>query len=235
MKLTLNYHLVSYSQVGQEVTNYFAYVNPNGNVVEHRPVLCRDFLLDTLAHKVVKFKPKQEIYGYSYWKEVDPSWGLAIFEGVKKAFYEHQMDLLNEIEVRHGFSPTKFYPVEEVDNQCTHKVTLIPKCVAFGDKKWYSNTVFFSMWTFLLRYILGTKDATYKQLHSDSNTVLSGISQKLPRAMQIIEILNPGDNLLSVKSNEKNTIHSCSGFAFLIRNPKGTIFKEYADEIQKIW
>lgn len=135
-----------YGEENQERPCRFAFATQNkeGNfVVEHYPVLCRDFLNDTLVWK--KTKTSGTIYGYSFRGKITTKRVCLMMDNYLDL--EKNIHVLNEVEESLGISKTYLIPVDDVEKPLHRGIIVI------GSKWWMKNTVLFSWYTTVLRLL----------------------------------------------------------------------------------
>jgi len=152
MKLLLNYKAKDYSELDQKRPCTFAYAVLRDGVakVQHQPVLCRDFLNDTLAWKAKDIK-KGRIYGYDFNGIIDKEFTrLVIFD---YGNLRRNIEALNKVEHDLGLSQTV---VATVDGPESCK----PAVMTVGDKFWMTTSVHMSFYTTILRGLTYPQDIT---------------------------------------------------------------------------
>lgn len=129
-----------YDEVPQIRPCMFAFAEIKEDLVRalHWPVLCRDFLNDTLIKKAKEKKDKLYVYKYRY-----SGTGLdterCVLLITNWCGLKGNEKVIQEIEANLGISPSEFYHLGENT-----------VCVV-GDKWWMENTVKFSWYTTVLR------------------------------------------------------------------------------------
>lgn len=137
----------AYVEIGQVIATKYSFAIIKDGVVceKHAPVLCRDFLNDTIVWRTEEGKdaPKS-IYGYMYKDSIDEenaTFTVHFPDGGTKKEFMCGLGLLNSLERALGVQPTK---VMETNNK---KILAVQ-----GDKCWLNTTVHLSYYTALLRY-----------------------------------------------------------------------------------
>lgn len=152
MKLVEKWTAATYHEIGQRINNRLGFLQHKGDhvLLEHMPVYCRDFLNDTLVWRDKGETAPAKIYGFSYAGGVDTDATRMLIQAPPKASnnldmgnYEKYVHLLNDLEVAAGYSPTK---ITKLDSP-------VVSYMAEGDPAWMDNTVSFSFYTALLRYL----------------------------------------------------------------------------------
>lgn len=136
----------SYAEVGQSRTCTFAFALDKGDSLEihHLPILCRDFLNDTLVWKANEDKSKN-IYGYTYRGDVEEKYtSIAMWDYLGLV---ENLPFLNKVEEAIGVTPTSYQIVEDA-------VWLK------SDKFWMTTSIHMSWFTTLLRILTHDADIT---------------------------------------------------------------------------
>lgn len=119
---------------------YWAKVKKGTLYTNHGPVLCRDFLGDTLVWRA-KETSVSSVYGWRYVGEVEAKYTSLVINDFGK-IESNVKSILNPIEEKIG---VKLTTVEKTDDGEHVWVK--------GDKWWMLTTVHFSWYTTLLRYL----------------------------------------------------------------------------------
>lgn len=179
MKLFRNYNPddFDYSEEDQERPCRFAFPIKveGGYEISHLPVLCRDFLNDTLVWKA-KETPGGTIYGYKYRGKITKSKTRLMIEDHGNLV--ENIVFLNKIEKENDIPLTKIIPLE------TGEV------IVEGDKWWMSTTVHFSWLTSLLRWLThDNKVKSWDDVNYDSfaNKYMNDF-KKLPAALKRLKV-----------------------------------------------
>ncbi len=144
-----------YSEIPQAIPTKFAWATLDEDKVteNHSPVLCRDFLNDTLVWRdpTEKGPVVQFLYGYYYKGFVHPDNTIFVLTIPTKLFpgFEYGKSILNKLENSLGVEKTRFLPTE-IKN----------KIVSVGDSVWMKTTVHLSYYTALLRYMCAANEDT---------------------------------------------------------------------------
>lgn len=141
---------VHYSQIPQVINTKFAWAKldlENNTVTEnHTPVLCRDFLNDTLAWRAAKPGENlpQSFYGFSY-KDFVHEDNTIFVQTIPKEWrvgFSLGILLLNALEDQLGVEKTRVLHTTQEN-----------KIVTIGDSVWMTTTIHLSFYTALLRYM----------------------------------------------------------------------------------
>lgn len=149
MKLQHNKPHDSYGEEAQDrpCRFYFAYVKNGVLNTDHGPVLCRDFLSDTLVWKA-KEETQCSIYGWKYTGKVEKAYTSLVIDDFGQIIYNVK-SILNPIEKEIGVKLTTVELTEDGEHVWVK-----------GDKWWMTTTVHFSWYTTLLRYLTWNKKFT---------------------------------------------------------------------------
>lgn len=160
LKVLHNYEKKSYAQDKIDLRSEFAFCKVNKNTVEvlHQPVLCRDFLLDTLIwdaglaklgnkkvwdeeeEDYVESDGLDDCYGYNFTGPIEKDKSylyVTNLEGI------NNLTLLWAYEEELGVTLTKVLKTNE--KSCY---------VLVGDPKYQEHTVYHSLWTLMIRHLL---------------------------------------------------------------------------------
>ena len=131
----------SYCEEDQERPCHFWWAKLRKGRLEtdHGPVLCRDFLGDTLVW-IAKEQPPTQIYGWKFHGTVEKKYTSLVLDDFGQI--EENIFLLNVIEEKIGVKMTQV----EVTEDGSHVWIK-------GDKFWMLTTVHFSWYTTMLRYL----------------------------------------------------------------------------------
>lgn len=199
-----------YRQIKQAVPVRFAFAKIINDTVqqEHYPVLCRDFLLDTLIWNDNPKLFNGSIYGYSYKGPLEPI-PILTLSNVK-----NPAGISNLIQIEYIFNPKRGSYLFPTDKKGTY--------VIVGDPLWYKNTTLLSFWTFCQRYFLGTKE-----YQVDCNLPETIDWYQIRRNVSFVEVAEclaklPTD--VPVKTSKDNNIHGPNGFFSTICYPEYSVF-----------
>lgn len=169
--------------------------------VLHKPVLCRDFLLDTLVWHV---KPKEgSIYRYDYDGPIER--GFTCLAVKKLANAKKNLGFLNTYEISVGMEPS--YLLDCGRNNY----------VIIGDKRWMDNTVRMSAYTWMIRNFLYPEipktdcDRFGKRIFD-----VSLLTKIVNAKSEYIWNYKPLDNEFA----ESESWHGCNGFIYALDFPK---------------
>lgn len=218
MSLTLvnNNKVVQYNQIGQYIPMEFAYAEIKGSEVIqlHHQVRCRDFLGDTMIWNAGKVPEIEEMYGYTYKGKATT---CLILYGVMAS---ENLPKLQDFEKKMGMVPSE--------------LTMLDKTTAViqGDPEWLKTTFHMSFWTFLIRTLLGEKDAD--EVRELRNVGVFNASS-IPQAMQLFKEKIEKIDTSVVWSwkrlpDEKYIFHSYNGFSSLINWPYNYVQKPAGSE-----
>lgn len=132
-----------YNQVGQARPCKFSFAEIEGDTVYYltKPVLCRDYLNDTLVWDELEDKSKvKEICGYKFTGPINRDNVILYMEDAEYLLGKENM--LEEYEKPLGLKPIQFLPTVKKD--CV---------VVIADPWWQSSTLQFSWLTQLLRHL----------------------------------------------------------------------------------
>lgn len=151
MQLQHNKPNESYCEEDQDRPCHFwwAKVRKGKLETDHGPVLCRDFLGDTLVWKAKEQKPCS-IYGWKFAGTIEKKYASLVLDDFGQ-IVQNVKNILNPIEIKIGIKPTTV----EVTDDGGHVWVK-------GDKWWMTTTVHFSWYTTMLRYL--TYDRIFHKL-----------------------------------------------------------------------
>lgn len=205
MKLVHNKPHQSYAEEDQDRPCHFYWAKVKKGVLttDHGPVLCRDFLGDTLVWKAKETAPSC-IYSWSYDGDVEKKYTSIVLDNFGNI--EHNVKtILNPIEEKIG---VKLTTVEKTDDGQHVWVK--------GDKFWMTTTVHFSWYTTMLRYL--TYDNAFEKIEDlkdyPTNYWMNEafpIFVKLPHVLKQLKVTQVSGTK-DVKANGGHTMHNYNGW-----------------------
>jgi hypothetical protein len=173
--------------------------------VQHQPVLCRDFLNDTLAWKAKDIK-KGHIYGYDFNGIIDKEFTRLVIFNYGNLL--KNIEALNRVEHELGLSQTVVAIVEH--DSVDHK----PAVMTVGDKFWMTTTVHMSFYTTILRGLTYPQDITdianipEEGWMKDTHKFIPFLP-KILLDMPFIRVAGARD----LKVDEQDTMHNFNGWS----------------------
>lgn len=204
------YPVQFFAEEEQEIPVRFAFAKIKGDTVFplHYPVLCRDFLLDTLIWVDNPNKFKNPIYGYGFTGPISQTPTLLL----KRVKHKAGLKQLHKIEELFSAEPSKLLPTEKKSIQ-----------VIVGDKKWQKNTMLLSFWTFCHRYLLGT--SKYPLNGTIPETKNLHFMKKPPTFLEVAKFLASLPEDVPVQTSKLNyPLHGPNGFFNAINFPEQSVF-----------
>lgn len=227
MKLQHNNPSLTYCEEGQDRPCRFYWGKVKKGVLEtnHGPVLCRDFLGDTLVWKAKEVAPSS-IYGWKYYGDVETKYTSMVLDDFGK-IEDNVKTILNPIEEKIG---VKLTTVEKTDDGKHVWVK--------GDKFWMLTTVHFSWYTTLLRYLtypcvfqsfddLDAKPTNYWMTEPG----VFEIFKKLPYILKDLKITQVS-GIKKVAEASGHTMHAYNGWYSNTNQKSLAKFTEYGEQLR---
>lgn len=228
LKVVSNYPNRAYSELPQLYSCLFAFAKIEDDKVHvlHKPVKCRDFLLDTLlwesgyaplpkeidwdgdTDEPIETDEPGNIYGYDFTGPIEKEQSVMYVEYLPHA--QSNLKFLNDFEVACGMEPSVLVPTTEDQSY-----------VVIGDAEWMKTTVLFSMYTWCIRNFLFPKvPNTMTEQHPESNVL-----EIYPK---IISLPREHKGLLpreEYKAWNGEDYHASNGFMTYLCSAKGTVYE----------
>lgn len=212
-----------YNEVPQCRPCKFSYAKKQDDkvVVLHTPVLCRDYLNDTLVWKAKEY-PESRIYGYDFCGDIDTE-RTTLY--LTEEFYENPLKqniaFVNKLEAEVGL------PLTEVTTD-DNKNFLIQ-----ADKWWMTTTVHLSWFTYLLRQLThtGVTDSWENFKHDSEFQCISGKVTTLHNALAKLNVTQVSGTKQEYLEQGMVTIHDYNGFRSQLKMPK---FTEYGQQLNEL-
>lgn len=226
MKLQHNNEYDTYGEEDQDrpCKFYWAVVKKGQLETNHGPVLCRDFLGDTLVWKA-KEAPPCSIYGWDYTGPVEKKYTSLVITDFGNIIKNIQ-NILNPIEDELGIKNTQ----AEVTDDGAHVWVK-------GDKWWMLTTVHFSWYTTLLRYL--TYSHSFKEFEQlrefPTNDWMEGAFdtfKKLPYVLPELKITQVAGTKKQYCNG--NTIHDYNGWRSNCGPEYKSRFTEYGEQLRAL-
>lgn len=190
---------------------------------DHGPVLCRDFLGDTLVW-IAKEDKSNSIYGWKFRGDVEKDFTSLVLNDFGK-IEENVKTILNPIEAEIGVELTT---VEKTDDG---KHVWIK-----GDKFWMLTTIHFSWYTTLLRYL--TYNNVFKNFDElDKKPTNHWMKEAFPRfkklpyvlkQMKITKVRGAGEGQTGTTMHDYNGWYSNTEFNYKYK------FTEYGEQLKQL-
>lgn len=214
-----------YTQVGQSRPCTFSFAEIEGDTVYYltKPVLCRDYLNDTLVWDEMEDKSKTvPVCGYHFTGPVKEKDVVLYMEDAQHLLGKES--LLKEYEEELGLKPVQFLPT--VKGNCV---------VVVADPWWKTTTLHFSWFTQLLRYL---SYESVKKLGDASNenmiAVLKDRYWNFPYKLAKLKVKNKRRvaPLGNGPHDDASLMHTYSGFYGFLSYP--TVKHEYKEEFNSL-
>lgn len=143
-----------YSEIGQTIPIKFAFAKVvDGTVYPlHKPVKCRDFLLDTVLWARLKIKNGvRNVYGYGF-SEPEKQYQMLLYQA---PLIKDNLELLNQIEEENGLKPSVVTKTNEAGTFLLE-----------GDQRIQESTELLSLHTLVVRFLSKQVKSRY-DLQSD--------------------------------------------------------------------
>jgi len=216
----------SFSEEGQWRPCHFwwAYVKDGVLNTDHGPVLCRDFLGDTLVWKRKEEVPAGAIYSWDYKGKVETKFTSLVIDNFGEILH-NIVTILNPIEEKIKVKLT------------TAEITDDGKHVHIrGDKFWMLTTVHFSWYTTLLRYLTwDVKFSNFDELYDKPTNGWSKQSfpqfKALPYVLKQLKVTQVAG--VKLPCDDKYTMHDYNGW-YSNTNEHKRQFTAYGEQLKAL-
>ena len=227
MKLQHNNPHESYGEEDQNRPCHFYWAKKKKGILEtnHGPVLCRDFLGDTLVWKAKEVAPGR-IYSWVYHGEVETKYTSLVLDDFGCIEFNVK-SILNPIEEKIGVKLTTVEKTEDGEHVWVK-----------GDKFWMLTTVHFSWYTTLLRYLTWDKKFTaFTDLEEyPTNEWMDeksfALFTRIPYILHDLKVTQVSGTK-NVSSVGNHTMHDFNGWRAAVDNYKSK-FTEYGEQLRAL-
>lgn len=213
MQFVKAYKPQHYSEDHQKRKCKFAFAMRDGEdfKIMVDPVLCRDFLNDTLVWKAKENEPCT-IYSYNYKGKIETEDSVLYLYDDDCNGLQDNIGFLNELEREIGIKETQLFTNDSKEYGIV------------GDKWWMTTTVHYSFYTYLIRLLTYKKTIkTWKDLPHDE-WVATKVKEKLPKLHLALKLLQVNQVAGTAKDylTGDDTMHNYNGFHAQFVHPNYT-------------
>jgi len=222
MNFVVAYETQHYAEAHQTRKCKIAFAERDGDAFKILvdPVLCRDFLNDTLVWKAGENEHCQ-IYGYGYTGKVETEDSVLYLWDKNPNGLKKNIEFLNKLEREVGITETQLFTDDETEYGIV------------GDKWWMTTTVHFSWYTYLLRLLTYRhKIESFDDLTHDDwveENVKSRL-EKLHLALKDLKVTQVSGTKKEYLDGE-DTMHDYNGFHSQFTMPQ---FTEYGEQLNEL-
>lgn len=186
------------------------------------PVLCRDFLNDTLVWKA-KENSCARIYGYKYRGKIETKDTVLYLWDKDPNGLKDNIEFLNSLERELGIQETQLFTTDSKEYGIV------------GDKWWMTTTVHLSWYTYLLRQLTYNKEIKDWDDIPHDDWVVEKVKAKLPKlhlALKQLNVTQVSGTKGEYLDGGESTMHNYNGFNAQFAYPDYT---EYGQQLKEIY